>query len=89
MVHHSIAVVITSFLTNFSELRACELRRIPLPRTRVNKAGQAFSAARSDYTRGCCRHLRLHWFLLLAMLARQVLRTVHNDHHDRHYAPQR
>jgi hypothetical protein len=37
MVHHSIAVVITSFLTNFSELRACELRRIPLPRTWMNK----------------------------------------------------
>jgi len=32
MVQHSIAVVITSFLTNFLELRACELRRIPLLR---------------------------------------------------------
>jgi hypothetical protein len=28
MVHHSIAVVITSFLTNFSELRKREVRRI-------------------------------------------------------------
>jgi hypothetical protein len=37
MVHHSIAVVITSFLTNFSERRAYELRGIPLPRTWVNK----------------------------------------------------
>jgi hypothetical protein len=37
MVHHSIAVVITSFLTNFSELRQCEVRRIYLPRTPVNK----------------------------------------------------
>jgi hypothetical protein len=56
----------------------------------VNKAGQASSAARSDYTRGCCRYyLRLHWFLLLAMLARQVLRTVHNYQDDRHHAPQR
>ena len=27
MVHHSIAVVITSFLTNFVELRVCEVRR--------------------------------------------------------------
>ncbi len=38
MVHHSIAVVITSFLRNFSELRLGEVRRIPLPRTSVNKA---------------------------------------------------
>jgi hypothetical protein len=37
MVHHSIAVVITSFLTNFSELRHGELPRIPIPRTPVNK----------------------------------------------------
>jgi hypothetical protein len=25
------------FLLNFGELRACEVRRIPIPRTRVNK----------------------------------------------------
>jgi hypothetical protein len=56
--------------------------------TWVNKAGQASSEALSDYTRGCRRHLRLHCFLLLAMLARQVLRTVHNYHHDRHHPPQ-
>jgi len=33
MVHHSIAVVITSFLTNFSELRKAEVQllRIPQP----------------------------------------------------------
>src|SRR5215211_4736018 len=37
MVHHSIAVVITSCLTNFVERRLPELRRIPLPRTRVNR----------------------------------------------------
>ena len=39
MVHHSIAVVVTSFLTNFVELRKAEvqLRRIHLPRPRVNK----------------------------------------------------
>src|SRR5215213_8419386 len=60
------------------------------PRTPVNKAGQASSEALSDYTRGCRRYLRLHGvLLLLAMLARKVLRTVHNDHHDRHRAPQR
>jgi hypothetical protein len=39
MVHHSIAVVITSFLTNFSEFHKSEvqLRRIRLLRTRVNR----------------------------------------------------
>jgi hypothetical protein len=37
MVHHSIAVVITSFLTNFVERRKDEVRRIPLLRTPVNK----------------------------------------------------
>ena len=37
MVHHSNAVVITSFLTNFVERRLGEVRRIPLPRTPVNK----------------------------------------------------
>src|SRR5215217_5270160 len=37
MVHHSIAVVITSFLTNFVELRHSELRRIPLLGNWVNK----------------------------------------------------
>ena len=36
MVHHSIAVVITSFLTNFSERRKGEVRRIYLPRTPVD-----------------------------------------------------
>ena len=41
MVHHSIAVVITSFLPNFSERRLCELRRITLPRTQVNSVGYA------------------------------------------------
>src|SRR5215216_7865495 len=38
MVHHSIAVVITSFLTNFVERRQGEVRRITLPRTPLNKA---------------------------------------------------
>jgi hypothetical protein len=28
MVHHSIAVVITSFLTNFSERRTCEVSSV-------------------------------------------------------------
>ena len=37
MVHHSIAVVITSFLTNFSEFYKGEVRRIPIPRSCVNK----------------------------------------------------
>ena len=37
MVHHSIAVVFTSFLTNFSEFYKGELRRISIPRTWVNK----------------------------------------------------
>jgi hypothetical protein len=43
MVHHSIAVVITSFLTNFVESRLAELRRISLPRTPANRG---FSPAR-------------------------------------------
>src|SRR5215213_8605411 len=34
-----------------------ELRRILIPRTSLNKAGQASSEALSDYTRGCRRHL--------------------------------
>src|SRR5918995_5406498 len=55
----------------------------------VSRLG-AFSESLSDYTRGCLRYLRLHGvLLLLAMLAGKVLRTVHNDHHDRHRAPQR
>jgi hypothetical protein len=37
MVHHLIAVVFTSFLTNFSEFYKGEVRRIPLPRTPVNR----------------------------------------------------
>ena len=39
MVHHSIAVVFTSFLTNFSEFHKSEVQlpRIPIPRTTVNK----------------------------------------------------
>jgi hypothetical protein len=37
MVHHSIAVAITSFLTNFVERRLGEVRRIPVLQTRVNK----------------------------------------------------
>jgi hypothetical protein len=49
----------------------------------------AVYAARSDGSRGCRRYLRLHWFHLLLMLARQVLGTVHNDQEDRHHAPQR
>src|SRR5918993_5914683 len=64
----------------FLELRKAEVRRIPLPRSRVNKSGQASSEARSDYTRRCCRYLRLHWLLLLSVLAQEMLRTVHNDH---------
>src|SRR5215204_6419154 len=39
MVHHSIAVVITSFLPNFSELRKAEVRRTTLPRAPVNSVG--------------------------------------------------
>jgi len=31
MVHHSIAVVITSFLTNFVERRQCEVQHSPAP----------------------------------------------------------
>jgi ribosomal protein S14 len=57
--------------------------------TWVNKVGTASSEARSDYTSRCRRCLRVHGLLLLAMLAREVLRAVHNDHHDRHHAPQR
>jgi hypothetical protein len=45
MVHHSIAVVITSFLTNFSELRHGEVRRISLPRTPVNKGKKGKGAS--------------------------------------------
>src|SRR5215203_1223077 len=87
--YHSIAVFLGTFLTNFRESPKGELRRIPIPRTPVNKSGQASSEARSDYTRRCCRHLRLLWVLLLSVLARKVLGTVHNDHHYRHRAPQR
>jgi len=43
MVHHSIAVVFTSFLTNFSELYKGEVRRIPIPRTQVNKPRICFA----------------------------------------------
>ena len=46
MVHHSIAVVITSFLTNFSEFYEREVRRIPIPRTSVHKATERAEAAR-------------------------------------------
>src|SRR5918995_6278380 len=75
---------------NFRECPKGEVRRIPIPRTPVNKAGQASSEALSDYTRGCRIYLRLRGvLLLLVMLAGKVLRTVHNDHHDRHRAPQR
>ena len=40
MVHHSIAVVFTSFLTNFLELRKAEvgLLRINLPHTAMTRA---------------------------------------------------
>src|SRR5215210_1396368 len=68
---------------------ASELRRIPLLGTPVNKAAQASLEARSDYTRGGRRYLRLLWVLLLSVLAREVLRTVQNDHHDRSNAPPR
>ena len=40
MVHHSIAVVITSFLTNFVELRKGEVRRILLLGNSVNKGNK-------------------------------------------------
>src|SRR5688572_18075430 len=69
-------------------LATANFRESFFPRTPVNKSGQASSEARSDYTRRCCRHLRLHWFLLLAMLAGKVLRTVHKDQDNRHHAPQ-
>jgi hypothetical protein len=59
MVHHSIAVVFTSFLTNFVEFYKSEvqLRRIPIPRTSVNrkappsspKAGGAGRKAHPEY----------------------------------------
>src|SRR5215203_4708306 len=68
---------------------ASELPRTLIPRTSVNKAAQASSEARSDYTRGGRRYLRLLWVLLLSVLAREVLRTVQNDHHDRSNAPPR
>src|SRR5215203_4006837 len=71
-----------------SELRKAEVRGIPLPRTWVNKSGQASSETRSNYTGGARRHLRLHGLLLLAMLAGKVLRTVHKDQDNRHHAPQ-
>jgi hypothetical protein len=35
--HHSIAVFITTSLANFAESTKGEVRRIPIPRTRVNK----------------------------------------------------
>jgi len=44
-------------------------------------------AARSDCLRGR-GYLRLHWFHLLLMLARQVLGAVHNDQEDRQQTPQ-
>src|SRR5215216_2518760 len=40
--YHSNAVFFGTFLTNFSELRQYELRRIPLPRTPVNKGAKFF-----------------------------------------------
>jgi hypothetical protein len=46
MVHHSIAVVITSFLTNFVERSKGELRRTPLLGTSVNKGMRG--------GQGCC-----------------------------------
>jgi hypothetical protein len=51
MVHHSIAVVITSFLTNFVVLRLGEVRRIYLPRTPVNRGSQ--STHDSSISRPC------------------------------------
>src|SRR5215212_10695540 len=67
-----------------------ELPRIPILGTWVNKSGPASPEARSDYTRGGRRSLRLYGvLLLLVMRTRQVLRTVHYDQDDRHRAPQR
>src|SRR5215218_2744298 len=74
---------------NFPDPGRGELRRITLLGTWVNKAAQASSETRSDYTRGGRRYLRLLWVLLLSVLAREVLRTVQNDHHDRSNAPPR
>jgi hypothetical protein len=50
MVHHSIAVVIALFLTNFLELRKGELRRIYLLRTRadIGKKEGRYAPARPD-----------------------------------------
>src|SRR5215204_88480 len=76
-------------MTFFLELRHGEVPRIPLLGTWVNKAAQASSETRSDYTRGGRRYLRLLWVLLLSVLAREVLRTVQNDHYDRSNAPPR
>ena len=47
MVHHSIEVVFTSFLTNFVEFYKSEvqLRRISITRTRVNKGKRLVRAA--------------------------------------------
>jgi hypothetical protein len=48
MVHHSIAVVITSFLTNFVERSKGELRRTPLLGTSVNKGKEKGRVRRTD-----------------------------------------
>jgi hypothetical protein len=45
-VYHSIAVFITTFLTNFGECPKGEVRRIPIPRTRVNKGKRKNKTAR-------------------------------------------
>ena len=89
-VHNKAALHKTGAVANFLEFHTGEVRRIPLPHTSVNKAGRASSETRSNYTRGARRHLRLYWvLLLLAMLARQVGRSSHNDQDHRHHTPQR
>jgi hypothetical protein len=52
-------------------------------------AAAVYAAGPLACTRRCRRYLRLYWFHLLLMRARQVLGTVDNDQDDRHHGPQR
>lgn len=53
MVHHSIAVVMTSFLTNFLERRVYELRLTRFPRSWVNSGDHPATGMRriTDWVR--------------------------------------
>src|SRR5215217_826928 len=64
--YHSIAVFIATFFANFRERRACELRRISLPRTPVNSIRSAlplcpalgsFLRLRPEFPNGLPLHL--------------------------------